>query len=100
MPIYRALLAFGLSVLVLCHILGLSEDSTININLARQYFEEARNTSHRDNARLWGTTLYGPMLLVDPAKRDVIANQQDRDGFLTFRDGVWVGKLPQKENIE
>jgi hypothetical protein len=99
MPISCALLAFGSSVVVLCHTIALAQDSTININLARQYFEEAKSTSHRDNARLWGTTLYGPMLFVDPAKRDVVANEQARDGHLAFRDGVWLGKLPQKENI-
>jgi hypothetical protein len=72
---------------------------TIDLTLARQYFQEADTICQRDNGRLWGVSLCGPMLLVDPATRTAVANQSDREGRLTLTSGVYAGKLPQTINL-
>ncbi|MFQ5765610.1 MAG: hypothetical protein ACE5GT_11830, partial [Rhodospirillales bacterium] len=48
---------------------------------------------------LWGRALYGPMLFVDPETRFVVANHEDEDGKLTEQDAVFVGTLPDEEQI-
>jgi hypothetical protein len=74
-------------------------ESAINLELARQLFNEAREIGAQDGGSLWGKPLTGPMLLVDPETRFVVANQADGDGLLKSRDGVWVGELPVAEGI-
>ena len=44
---------------------------------ANRLFAEARTMCQRDNGRLWGVSLCGPMLLVDHQDRSVLANQPD-----------------------
>ncbi len=61
-------------------------------------FEEARAAAKKHKG-LWGQDLYGPLLLVDPATRQVVANFPDSAGVLTLRDGVYVGTLPDKLNL-
>jgi len=66
---------------------------------AREVFEQARRASEADAARLWGYPLYGPMLLVDPETRFIVANQRDKEDRLAESKGVFVGKLPEEESI-
>lgn len=99
MLIFRTFFVGRLSIIFLCHIVAFAQDSTMDINRAHQYFEEAKNASDRDNSQLWGMVIYGPMLFVEPEKRDVVTNQEARDGSLTPREGVWLGNLPQNQNI-
>ncbi len=76
--------------------LALASDdrAEIDASLAGQYFQDARAISDRDAGRLWGVRLYGPMLFVDPASRDIVANQADQYGLLRERDGAFVGSFP------
>ncbi|HET6807205.1 MAG TPA: hypothetical protein VFH59_17350 [Frateuria sp.] len=67
--------------------------------LAHRYFEEAAQRCHADGGRLWGTSLCGPILLVAPASRRVVANQADAQGQLRAEGGVYVGKLPGDQTI-
>ncbi|HKO05640.1 MAG TPA: hypothetical protein VJW51_12865 [Candidatus Acidoferrales bacterium] len=76
-----------------------AQDAAIDPGKAAQYFEEARRLSAADGGRLWGVALYGPMLFVDPATRNVVANQADAQGKLTRRDSVWTGKLPAEMGV-
>jgi len=76
-----------------------SEDRAIDEASAKRYFEEAREFSLRDGGRLWGVELHGPMLFADPATRQVVANQADKQGRLQERDGVFVGSLPADQNV-
>lgn len=62
--------------------------------LAKAYFHDAEVASDHDHGNLWGKELYGPLLFIDPGTHSVVANQPDREGRLTLRDGVYVGKLP------
>ncbi len=54
--------------------------------------------SDADGGRLWGVELYGPVFLVDPGSRSVVADRVDPEGSLVERDGVWVGTLPESIN--
>jgi hypothetical protein len=63
--------------------------------LAHQYFEEARAVSERDNGKLWGVLLSGPMIFADRETRAVVANQPDREGRLVKTGEVFTGVLPE-----
>src|SRR6476620_11111000 len=66
---------------------------------AKKYFREAAALCESDGGALWGKSLCGPMLLVEPDRRDVFANQADRENQLQSRDGLFTGKLPADVNI-
>ncbi len=85
--------------LVSASALAVSERAEINLNLAGQYFQEARAVCTRDAGRLWGVSLCGPMLFVDPVSRTIVANQADQDGLLRKKDGLFVGRLPADQLI-
>jgi hypothetical protein len=72
---------------------------SIELTLAYRYFQEALAICNRDKSRLWGNSLYGPMLLVDPKTRMIVANQSDQEGNLVKKGEVFVGWLPEEENI-
>ncbi len=67
---------------------------TIDMNRAREYFEEAAALFARDDGALWGVSLQGPMIFVDYETREAVANQSDGDDQLVGREGVWVGVIP------
>ena len=46
-------------------------------------FAEAEKLSAKDDGRLWGKALYGPMLFVEPESRAVVGNEADAGGLLT-----------------
>lgn len=55
---------------------------------------ELRTMCQQDNGRLWGASICGPLLVVNPATRLAWATQGDTTGVLQrFGDG-WVGSLP------
>lgn len=62
--------------------------------LAAQYFREAQQVCTHDAGELWGRSLCGPMMFVDDVTRSIAANQADKEGLLTEKEGVFVGKLP------
>ncbi|HKG20785.1 MAG TPA: hypothetical protein VKC34_02715, partial [Blastocatellia bacterium] len=75
------------------------QGAPIDAALAHSHFQEARALCERDDGKLWGVSLCGPMLFVDRATRTVVANRGDREGRLT-RDGeVFIGKLPERVNV-
>lgn len=78
---------------------GLAQGSAIDTTLASKYFQEARVLCRRDNGKLWGVSLCGPMLFVDRKTRTIVANQSDPEGTLTRSGSVFVGALPAKVNI-
>lgn len=67
--------------------------------LARQYFGEAQAACQRDGGRLWGVALCGPILLVDGETRAVISNRSDAEGRLQRQGDLWVGALPEQQNV-
>lgn len=67
---------------------------------AADVFRQAQEICRADGGRLWGRSLCGPMMLIDPRGRRIEANQRDAGGILTpAGDGVFTGVLPTSENI-
>jgi hypothetical protein len=73
--------------------------SPINLGAARQQFRAAQEICGRDGGRLWGVSLCGPIMLVNPQSRQVVANQRDGEGVLKEDGGVYTGSLPSSVNI-
>jgi hypothetical protein len=61
---------------------------------AARYFAEARAIADKDGGKLWGRSLSGPLLFVDPSSREVVASGPDREQRLTMREAIYVGSLP------
>ncbi len=80
--------------LLACAVCAGTQAAPIDPDRAAKYFEEARSLSAADGGRLWGVALYGPMMFVDPATSEVVANQADAEGKLKRQGAVWTGKLP------
>jgi hypothetical protein len=96
------LLAIGLSCsLMLAAVAAGSQEQIAGIDaaVAPRYFAEAAELSRNDGAKLWGVSLAGPMLFVEPRSRSVVANQADAEGKLRPEGEVFVGKLPDEVNI-
>jgi hypothetical protein len=83
-----------LTVLVLS-LTALPARAAIDHAQAESIFQLAHAICSRDAGALWGHTLCGPMLLVDPDDRDAVANQGDAGGVLRQAGQVFVGTLPQ-----
>ena len=66
---------------------------------ARQYFEEAQTLCDLDHGRLWGVSLCGPIMFVDPQSRYIVANKADANGVLKAEGNVFVGYLPKDQNV-
>lgn len=49
----------------------------------------------RDGGRLWGRSLRGPMILVDPGTRAAFATERPPGGTFTEVDGLWRGTIPE-----
>ncbi len=71
----------------------------IDVPTAVRAFADAHAASERDDGRLWGVPLYGPILFVDAATRRVVANRADGEGRLTPEGGGFVGSLPDSVGI-
>ena len=59
-------------------------EGSIPVAEAKRIFEEARVAAADDNGKLWGRSLYGALMLVDPKTRDLIRND------------IFVDKLPKE----
>ncbi|MGN2254856.1 hypothetical protein ACFWZ4_15880 [Frateuria sp. GZRe12] len=86
-------------VLVLAPFAIGADAPAIDPALAGRYLQEAAQLCHADAGRLWGKSLCGPTLLVDPVTRRVVANQADAEGRLRAEGGVYVGQLPADQAI-
>ncbi|MFN2508713.1 MAG: hypothetical protein ABR589_08060 [Chthoniobacterales bacterium] len=66
---------------------------------AADYLREAEALCRQDHGSLWGISLCGPVLLINPETRAVFTNGADRENRLMNDDGVYVGKLPDDINV-
>lgn len=66
----------------------------IDLALAARYFAEEDQVCRAEAGQLWGESLCGAMLFVDPATRFAVANQADAAAALSPRGEVYVGTLP------
>ncbi|TWI84399.1 hypothetical protein LX66_4766 [Chitinophaga japonensis] len=62
------------------------------------YFNEIRLAAEEYQA-LWNRNLYGAMLFVEPRTRELFANEPDTGGVLKPAGDIYVGILPDTENI-
>ncbi|MBA3544811.1 MAG: hypothetical protein H0T83_10295 [Chthoniobacterales bacterium] len=74
-------------------------ESSISAREALQYFKEVDAISRADGGRLWGVSLNGPLLLVDPETRIAYANQPDQQGRLQRAGEVLRGEIPTEINL-
>jgi hypothetical protein len=71
----------------------------IPVETAQTYFSEAQSLCQADHGQLWGVSLCGPIMFVDPQSRSIVASQPDAKGLLKAEGGVFVGLLPTDQNI-
>jgi hypothetical protein len=86
------LLSFGFAIA------AFSATSTAEVSKATEALQEANALCRADNGGLWGISLCGPLLLVDPVTRLVVANQPDHEDQLKRNGDCFVGKLPEQVN--
>jgi hypothetical protein len=63
---------------------------------AIQYFRKVEDACNRDNGKLWGKNLWGPVMYVDRNTRKIIADQPDKEGLLKLKDGIYTGTYPRE----
>lgn len=73
--------------------------SAIPLDAALTVFAEAATLCAADGGKLWGADLCGPMLLVDPATRTVVASRADAQGTLRDAGGIFTGVLPAEQDV-
>jgi hypothetical protein len=66
---------------------------------ARAVFAQAAALCAADEGKLWGVSLCGPLMLVDPATHAFVASQDDAAGTLHDAGGVFTGILPQDKQV-
>lgn len=68
----------------------------IDLAEARTTFKLVQSLWDSDKGKLWGTSLVGPMIFVEPKSRRAVANYPDEEGILKAVDGIYLGTLPLK----
>lgn len=71
-------------------------DSSFTAAKASQYFKAIEEACIRDDGKLWGQQLYGPVMFVERTSRRIIANYPDSEGLLKGKDGVYTGDYPKE----
>jgi hypothetical protein len=75
---------------------GENTDTYFTTEKASQYFKSVEDICNRDNGKLWGRNLYGPIMYVDRTSRRIISNQPDNEGLLKGKDGIYTGIYPKE----
>lgn len=83
-------------LLILISCKGKTKDSYFTTEKASRYFKDIEEICNRDNGKLWGKNLYGPIMFVDRDTRKIVANQPDNEGLLKSKDGVYNGQYPKE----
>ena len=64
--------------------------------LAASAAAELESLCRADGGRLWGASLCGPLIVVNPSTREAWATVRDNEGVFTLTpSGGWIGVLPQ-----
>ena len=72
----------------------------IPADLAKLVFTQAHALAAKDGGALWGQSLAGPLVFVDPATRAVVANQDGAQGGLHEEaNGVFTGTLATNSEV-
>jgi hypothetical protein len=67
--------------------------------IASKNFKIIEDACNRDDGKLWGKNLYGPLMIVDRATRKITANFPDNEGLLKGKDGIYTGSYPKEKVI-
>ena len=78
---------------------GAAADAMSRAAAAAEALREAEATCRADAGALWGVSLCGPVLLVDPQTREVWTNQEAKTEQLERHGEFFTGKLPNEINI-
>ena len=65
-----------------------------NNQKAAYYFKSIEEICNKDNGKIWGKNLYGPLMFVDRESRKIFANMPDNQGLLKLKDGIYTGLYP------
>lgn len=71
-------------------------DSYFTAENASKYFKSIEEICNRDNGKLWGKNIYGPVMFVDRTNRRIISNYPDEEGLLKEKDGIYSGLYPKE----
>jgi len=71
-------------------------DSYLTNEMAFSYFNKIEAACNRDNGKLWGKNLYGPIIIVDRNSRKIFSNSPDDEGLLKLKDGIYTGVYPKE----
>ena len=88
-----------LGIALVTHCIAADEQRSRQIDEAVRNLGEARTLCDRDAGALWGKSLCGPLLFVNPGTREVFANQADAEHQLQKQGDIFTGKLPAAVNI-
>ena len=94
----RGTRALGALLVPLVCSLARAQEAPIDLAEARRAFAGAEDASDLDGGALWGVGLHGPLFLVDPGTRYLVANRADPEGRLREEQGVWTGTLSEEIN--
>ena len=83
-------------LLLLTGCTGEEYNSYLTADKAVAFFSKIQQACNRDNGKLWGKNLYGPVMFVDRSSRKITANHPDKEGLLKEKDGIWTGVFPRE----
>lgn len=63
---------------------------------ASRYFREIEEICNRDNGKLFGENLCGPIMFIERGTRRIVANQPDNEGLLKLKEGIYTGIYPKE----
>lgn len=74
---------------------GATAQARPDVAAATAVFDQAHSLCQADDARTWGVTLCGPVLIADPATRAFVSNMDGVDTPLAQNGAVFEGRLPE-----
>lgn len=87
-----------LSIAIILSLNQYTHAQNIDIEKAKMIFGAYEEICNKDNGSLWGTSLYGPLMLVDKGSRSLIANV-DINGDFKRTDNLYQGSFPEEMGI-
>ncbi len=95
MPLMKSWISIAVLLLLFgCN--GNKEEPWLTNEKAAAYFGKIKAACDRDNGKLWGKNLYGPLMFVDRTSRKIIANWPDNEALLKGKDGIYTGTFPKE----
>jgi hypothetical protein len=73
-----------------------TDDIYLTPDKATDYFRKIEAICNKDNGKLWGKNLYGPLMFVERETRKIVSNYPDKQGTLKAKDGIYTGTYPKE----